>query len=81
MALIAEFERAAAKPDGLNAVNTDVIRAGFRCLWRQGQYDRIVALAHRLPDTRFREDERVLMYCLCAVRRQSGVPADSGGRG
>lgn len=80
MALIAEFERAAVKPDGLITVNADVIRAGFRSLWRQGQYDRIVALAHRLPETRLREDERVLMYYLCAERRQSEVPADPGGR-
>ena len=81
MALIVEFERAAVKADGLIAVNADVIRAGFRSLWRQRQYDWIVALSYHLPETRLREDEMVLMYYLCAKHRQSEVPADPGSRG
>ena len=80
-ALAAEFERAALEPGGLIAVKAEVIRAGFRSLWRQGQYDRIVALAHRLPEDLLQGDETVLMYYLCALRRRAWTPSVAGSQG
>lgn len=80
-ALAAEFERAALEPVGPIVVNAGVIRAGFRSLWQQGQYDRIVALAERLPEELFQGDETVLMYYLCALRRRSEIASGPGGGG
>ncbi len=79
-ALAAEFERATLDSGGLIPVNADVIRAGFRSLWRRGQHDHIVALAHRLPEDLLRGDETVLMYYLCAASRRSGTASGPGGR-
>jgi len=80
-ALAAEFERAAMEPGGLTAVNADVIRAGFRSVWRQGLYDRIVALAGCLPDDLLQRDEILLMYYLCALRHRAEAPSVAGSQG
>lgn len=77
-ALAAEFERAALEPDGLITAKADVIRAGFRSLWRQGIYDRIVALAGCLPQDLLQGDETVLMYYLCALRCRAETPLVAG---
>lgn len=79
-ALAAESERAALEPGKLAAASADVIRPGFRSLCRQGQYDRIVALAHALPEDLLQADETVLMYYLCGLNRRSETPSAPGSR-
>jgi len=77
-ALAAEFEQAALGSGRLNTVNADVIRAGFKSLWRQARYDRIVEVARALPEDLVQQDDTVLMYSMCALRRQAEMkPAEA----
>jgi len=77
-ALLAEFERAVSEPKGPSAMDPQVLRAGFKELWRRGQYDQIVAVGRRLPEDLLGADETVLMYYLCASNRRSGSSSDPG---
>ena len=77
-AFVEEFEGALRHADGTMPVVPEVVRAGFRSLWREGQYDRIVSLAHRLPEDLLQGDETVLMYYLCALRRRAWTPSVAG---
>jgi hypothetical protein len=76
-ALVAEFERAVLNADRAMPVSRGVLRAGVKSLWRQARYDRIVEVARALPDDLIQQDDTVLMYYMCALRRQAEVdPAE-----
>lgn len=68
--LVAEFERAVLNADRAMPVSRAVLRAGLKSLWRQARYDRIVELARSLADDLVQQDDTVLMYYMCSLRRQ-----------
>jgi len=67
--LLAEFEAAMSQPERAATVNPEVLRAAFRNLWRQADYDRIVTVGHTLPVDLLHADEIVAMYYMCAMSR------------
>jgi hypothetical protein len=73
-ALAEGFAAAMRTPSGILGLPSDVLRAGFRSLWCQGRYAKIVALAQDLPEHQREADEIVLMYTLCAARKTSSHP-------
>ncbi len=77
-ALVAEFEQAVLNADRSMPVSRAVFRAGLKSLWRQARYDRIVKVARALPDDLIQQDDTVLMYYTCALRRQAEMePAEA----
>ncbi len=69
--LVAEFERAVSTPEGVARMDLPALRAGFRNLWKQAQYHRIVAVGRILSKDLIEGDETALMYYTCALKRQA----------
>jgi len=77
-ALVAEFERTVLNAECAMSVRLAVLRAGLKSLWRKARYDRIVEVARALPDDLVQQDDTVLMYYTCALRRQAEMkPAEA----
>jgi hypothetical protein len=70
--LLVEFERSFLDANGPVPTDVQVLRAGFREMWRRGEYARVIAMARRLPGELVEGDETILMYFTCAERRQRG---------
>ena len=79
--LVAEFDRAVLTREGAARLDLPALRAGFRKLWKEGRYDRIVAVGLILSKDLMERDETVLMYYTCAVRRQAESPSRHQGSG
>ncbi len=77
-ALLVEFERSLLDANGAVPADLRMLQAGFRELWRRGDYARIAAVAHRLPFVLVEGDETILMYFTCASRRLGAERATSG---
>ena len=68
---MAEFDRAVLTREGATRLGLPALRAGFRNLWKEGRYDRIVAVGLILSKDLMERDDTVLMYHTCAARRQA----------
>jgi hypothetical protein len=69
--LVAEFGRAVLTPEGAACLDLPALQSGFRNLWKEGRYDRIVAVGRILSKDLLEGDETVFMYYTCAARRQA----------
>lgn len=59
-----------AKSTGrLKTFRTEAVRAGFKQCWSERDYQTIIAVAHRLPETVIQEDPSLLMYYDNAMTR------------
>ncbi len=60
--LLKEFEGYMATKGKLKSFRAEAIRAGFAKLWIDKQYQLIVDIADRLPESVIQEDDKLLMY-------------------
>ena len=60
--LLKEFEGYMKTEGKLKSFRTEAIRAGFAKLWGDKQYQLIVDMADRLPESVIQEDDKLLMY-------------------
>ena len=60
--LVKEFEGYLQSKGKLKTFRSEAIRAGFAMLWKEKNYQAIVDMAQRLPDTTIQEDQNLLMY-------------------
>lgn len=61
-ALLKEFQRYVEAKGKLKVVRTEALRAGFKECWQKQQYQSIVEMAKRVPDSVVQEDQALLMY-------------------
>lgn len=61
-ALLREFEGYEAQTGKLKVFRLEAIRAGFKRAYQERQYQRIAAMAKRLPQSVIEEDEKLLMW-------------------
>lgn len=71
-ALLRDFEeyRTAKRP--LTKFRSEAIRAGFRRAWQKREYEKIVDVARRIPDSVLQHDPKLLMWYDQAVTRTGG---------
>ena len=60
--LLKEFEGYCNSKGKLKLFRSEAIRLGFTKMWKEKNYQGIVALAKRLPDQVIQEDQNLLMY-------------------
>ncbi|MGB4438719.1 MAG: DNA methyltransferase [Sedimentibacter sp.] len=60
--LLKEFEEYLNSTGKLKLFRTEAIRVGFSKLWKDKNYDLIVKIAERLPESVIQEDDKLLMY-------------------
>ena len=68
------FLNHAHKRGKLKEFRIEAVRSGFSTAWQERQYDSIVAIAERLPESLLQEDQQLLMYYHNATLRQSAQP-------
>ena len=73
-ALLGEFHEYAKSKGRLKIFRSEAIRAGFSHAWHEREYDLIVEISERLPESVLQEDPQLLMYYHNASLRQSGQP-------
>ena len=73
-ALLREFHDYQRTKGRLKIFRSEAIRAGFSNAWRERQYDVIVEIAERMPETVLQEDQQLLMYYHNASLRQAEKP-------
>ncbi|MEI7845474.1 MAG: DNA methyltransferase [Chloroflexota bacterium] len=73
-ALLREFNEYRKSKGRLKVFRSEAVRSGFSNAWREREYDIIVQIAERLPETVLQEDQQLLMYYHNASLRQSGQP-------
>ena len=62
-ALLREFEEyKASKQKRLKIFRTEAVRAGFKAAWAAHDYQTIVSVALKLPESVLQEDQTILMY-------------------
>ncbi len=61
-ALIKEFQQYLGTKGKLKVVRTEALRAGFKDAWQKKDYEMIVQMAKRLPDSVIQEDPALVMY-------------------
>jgi len=67
--LLKEFEEYLVGKGKLKKFRTEAIRVGFAKLWENKDYDNIVKIGNRLPETVVQEDDKLLMYYDIALSR------------
>jgi hypothetical protein len=72
--LLREFQEYAAGKGRLKTFRTEAVRAGFKRAWADRQYQLIVSVAQRLPDSVLQEDPGLLMYYDNALMRVEKEP-------
>ncbi len=60
--LAKEFEEYLNGKGKLKSFRTEAVRAGFAKLWKDKDYNNIVKVAERLPESVIQEDDKLLMY-------------------
>ena len=60
--LLREFQEYQQSKGKLKIFRSEAIRAGFAKLWKEKDYEAIVAMAERLPEETIQEDSNLLMY-------------------
>jgi DNA modification methylase len=73
-ALLKEFNEYLKSNGRLKVFRSEAIRAGFGHAWRERDYDVIVEIAERIPESVLQEDQQLLMYYHNASLRQSSQP-------
>ncbi len=73
-ALLREFNEYHKGKGRLKVFRSEAIRAGFSNAWRERDYDVIVEIAERMPESVLQEDQQLLMYYHNASLRQSSQP-------
>lgn len=73
-ALLREFNEYRKGKGRLKVFRSEAIRAGFSNAWRERDYDVIVEIAERMPESVLQEDQQLLMYYHNASLRQSSQP-------
>ncbi len=68
-ALLREFETYQASKKKLKQFRTEAVRAGFKAAYDQSDYETIVSIAEKIPDSVLQEDEKLLMYYDVALMR------------
>ncbi|MFI5341226.1 MAG: hypothetical protein ACHQ7N_15485 [Candidatus Methylomirabilales bacterium] len=63
--------REAGSREGEARMDLPALRAGFKNLWKQARYHRIVAVGRILSKDLIEGDETALMYYTCALKRQA----------
>ncbi len=58
----------------LRIFRSEAVRAGFSHCWHERDYDTLVQVAERLPETVLEEDQQLLMYYHNASLRVSNQP-------
>lgn len=73
-ALLREFNEYRKGKGKLKVFRSEAVRAGFSNAWREREYDVIVEIAERMPESVLQEDQQLLMYYHNAGLRQSSEP-------
>ena len=73
-ALLREFNEYRKSKGRLKVFRSEAVRAGFSHAWREREYDVIVEIAERIPDSVLQEDQQLVMYYHNAGLRQSNQP-------
>lgn len=73
-ALLREFHEYERSKGRLKIFRSEAIRAGFSQAWRERQYEVIVEIAERMPETVLQEDQQLLMYYHNASLRKAEKP-------
>jgi len=73
-ALLREFNEYRKSKGRLKVFRSEAVRAGFSNAWREREYDVIVEIAERMPESVLQEDQQLLMYYHNAGLRQSSQP-------
>ncbi len=73
-ALLREFNEYRKGKGRLKVFRSEAVRAGFSNAWREREYDVIVEIAERMPESVLQEDQQLLMYYHNAGLRQSSEP-------
>lgn len=73
-ALLREFNEYRKSKGRLRVFRSEAVRAGFSNAWREREYDVIVEVAERMPESVLQEDQQLLMYYHNAGLRQSNQP-------
>ena len=60
--LLKDFQSYLESKGKLTLIRSKAIRVGFAKLWKEKNYEAIVALAKRLPEETIQEDQSLLMY-------------------
>ncbi len=71
-ALLREFDGYKAEKKKLKLFRLEAVRAGFKKAWQDRDYQTIVSIAEKLPDTVLEEDPKLLMWYDQAITRSSG---------
>lgn len=67
--LLKEFEEYLVGKGKLKVFRTEAVRVGFAKLWKDKDYENIVKVGNRLPETVIQEDDKLLMYYDIALSR------------
>lgn len=73
-ALLREFGEYLQGKGRLKVFRSEAVRAGFSQAWKERDYDTILKVAERLPETVLQEDQNLLMYVHNAALRQQDQP-------
>ena len=73
-ALLREFGDYLQGKGRLKVFRSEAVRAGFSYAWKERDYDLILKVAERLPETVLQEDQNLLMYVHNAALRQQEKP-------
>jgi DNA modification methylase len=68
--LLKDFQRYQQQKGKLKVVRTEALRAGFKDAWQTGQFEVIVAMAHRVPENVIQEDPALMLYYDNALMKQ-----------
>ena len=69
-----EFNEYRRSKGRLKIFRGEAVRAGFSHAWREREYDVIVEIAERMPESVLQEDQQLLMYYHNAGLRRSSQP-------
>ena len=70
--LLKEFDGYIKTIGKLKVFRTEAIRAGFKNLWKEKDFETIIELANRIPETVLQEDISILLYYNNALTRVEG---------
>ena len=73
--LLREFQEYAAGKGRLKVFRTEAVRAGFKHAWAGRDFQTIIRVAERLPESVLQEDPGLLMYYDNALMRAEKEPA------
>ena len=73
-ALLREFGEYLQGKGRLRVFRSEAVRAGFSHAWKERDYNAILKVAERLPETVLQEDQHLLMYVHNAALRQEEHP-------